>query len=336
MLTSIGGEESRQLAQGLEVAGVLTKPVRPKELCQQVARVLSRPDAAADALSATAAAQAEPDAAPALQASVLLAEDNPVNQEVVREYLEALGCRVEVVETGAAALLAYEAGAPDLILMDCQMPEMGGLEATRWIRDLEQCDEGRARIPIIAVTAFTVEGERDRCRAAGMDDYLAKPFDQEALLGVLQRWLPELQLSDGAGAAAESDKVLTEVHGEVLDQSALDKIRRVGEATGRDVLSRVIEIYLKHTTEELDSLSTAIDRADGTAVARLAHRLKSSSANVGAQRLVERFGRLERNGRDDNLDDASKLLAEIRGELKKATRALQAELQAPAQLSESA
>ncbi|MDJ0936874.1 MAG: response regulator [Kiloniellales bacterium] len=336
LLTSIGGEESRELAQGLEVAGFLTKPVRPKELCQQVARVLRRPDAAADDQSAIAAGSAGSGAAPALQASVLLAEDNPVNQEVAREYLEALGCRVDVVETGAAALLAYEAGAPDLILMDCQMPEMGGLEATRWIRDLEQCDEGRARIPIIAVTAFTVEGERDRCRAAGMDDYLAKPFDQEALLDVLKRWLPKLQLDGGAAAAADSDRVLAEVHGEVLDQGALDKIRRVGEATGRDVLSRVIEIYLENTTKELDNLSAAIERADGTAVAQLAHRLKSSSGNLGAQRLVERFRRLERSGREDTLGDASKLLAEIRGEFKKAKRALQAELQGPDQLPESA
>ncbi len=336
LLTSIGGEESRQLAEGLEIAGFLTKPVRPRELCQQVASILSRPDGSADTQSGTAAAPAGTDAAPAVQASVLLAEDNPVNQEVAREYLEALGCRVDVVETGAAALLAYEAGAPDLILMDCQMPEMGGLEATRWIRDLEECDPRRTRIPIIAVTAFTVEGERDRCLAAGMDDYLGKPFDQEALLAVLHRWLPQLQLGEGSDAAAESDKVLTAVHGEVLDQVALDKIRRVGETTERDVLTRVIGIYLENTNEELDTLSAAIERADGAAVAQLAHRLKSSSGNVGAQRLVERFRRLEQCGRDDTLDEASTLMAEIRGEFKKARLALESELQARAQLPESA
>jgi len=245
-------------------------------------------------------------------------------------------CRVDIVENGAAALLAFEGGAHDLVLMDCQMPEMGGLEATRRIRDLESRDGDRARIPIIAVTAFTVEGERERCLSAGMDDYLAKPFDQEALLAVLQRWLPQMRPGDGAAAAITSDEVLAAVHGEVLDQVALDKIRRVGEATGRDVLSRVIGIYLENTAEELDDLSAAIEHADAAAVAQLAHRLKSSSGNVGALRLVERFRRLERSGRDKDLDDAPALMAEIRGEFKKARLALEAERQGPAQLPESA
>jgi CheY-like chemotaxis protein len=119
--------------------------------------------------------------------NVLLAEDNPVNIEVAREYLIALGCRVTVAETGREAILACDKDQFDVILMDCQMPEMDGLTATRFIRDRERA-LGLGRIPIIAVTANAYEEDRDRSLAAGMDDFLVKPFPEEQLGKMLAHW----------------------------------------------------------------------------------------------------------------------------------------------------
>jgi CheY-like chemotaxis protein len=123
---------------------------------------------------------------------VLLAEDNPVNQQVALGMLEALGCQVDLAGDGREALEAVAQGSYDLVLMDCQMPEMDGFAATAAIRTLEVArrNVGRRRIPVIALTANAMKGDRERCLAAGMDDYLAKPFTLGQLGEVLARWLP--------------------------------------------------------------------------------------------------------------------------------------------------
>ncbi|MDP2229088.1 MAG: response regulator, partial [Moraxellaceae bacterium] len=120
---------------------------------------------------------------------VLLAEDTPTNQEVARAMLVRLGCTVTVVSNGRDALAAFGAQPFDLVLMDCQMPEMDGFDATRHIRTLEK-STGRERTPVIAVTAGILRDERAACIESGMDDFLAKPFKRAALLEVLQRWRP--------------------------------------------------------------------------------------------------------------------------------------------------
>ena len=120
---------------------------------------------------------------------VLVAEDNPVNQEVVLAMLENLGCRVTVAGDGREALAALASEPFDLVLMDCQMPVLDGLAATTAWRQREGSTGGR-RVPIIALTADVIKGVRERCRAAGMDDYLSKPFEQAQLVTLLERWLP--------------------------------------------------------------------------------------------------------------------------------------------------
>ncbi len=121
----------------------------------------------------------------AVRASVLVAEDNPANQKVAKLFLERLGCRVDVAADGQETIEAWSRGRYDLIFMDCQMPEMDGFEAAQAIRREEQPGE---RIPIIALTANAFAGEHERCLAAGMDDYLAKPIRPDALAELLNRW----------------------------------------------------------------------------------------------------------------------------------------------------
>ena len=133
---------------------------------------------------------------------ILVAEDNPVNQEVALGMLENLDCRVEAVSNGLEAVEVLTTRGFDLILMDCQMPEMDGYQATQLIRQTEQATNGdEDSIPIIALTAHAMEGARERCLAAGMDDYLAKPFTQEQLAEVLERWLKKEGAIDGDAAA---------------------------------------------------------------------------------------------------------------------------------------
>jgi signal transduction histidine kinase/DNA-binding response OmpR family regulator len=341
LLTSIGWEEDGESANAAGFCAYLTKPVRQDDLCNQVMRILNLPGASgAPQLPAEDPRAASP-AAAVLKARVLLAEDNPVNQEVAREYLDDLGCRVEIVETGVAAVKAFGRAACDLILMDCQMPEMDGLEATRLIREEERRVGAGERMTIIAVTAYTTPGERERCLDAGMDDYLAKPFDQEELRVMLRRWLPDAAMLDAGPRDAAPQEVAEEacdaaLDQAVLDQAALDKIRAVDRKTGRGVLSKVIGIYLDHTPAELQALGAAVAREDAAAVAKLAHGLKSSSANLGAQTLAGLLKELEYRGRGESLAEAPALFARIEAEFERVRPALEAELPAAAPLSESA
>ena len=184
----------------------LTKPVRQSELFDQIGILLnagpqeSAPVPRHEGVPVSSATHSKQ----ALDAKVLLAEDNPVNQEVAKAYLQDLGCHVDTVPTGREALAAVQHNAYDLVLMDCQMPCMDGLEATTRLREWEVETAQSRRMPIIAVTANAFDGERERCLAAGMDDYMRKPFDQDDLLVMLQRWLTSEAETMGASTVGEA------------------------------------------------------------------------------------------------------------------------------------
>ncbi|MGC1953008.1 MAG: ATP-binding protein [Gammaproteobacteria bacterium] len=164
--------------------GFLIKPIRRAQLLDAVTNAIAGP--ATKAVRATSETAVTGSAA--LRGRVLLAEDNPVNRKVAVRALQHLGLTVEVAEDGRAAIEATANGAFDLVLMDCQMPHLDGFEATAAIRAREQTDNAH-RIPIIAMTALAMRGDRERCLAAGMDDYLSKPFKRDALVALLDRWL---------------------------------------------------------------------------------------------------------------------------------------------------
>jgi CheY-like chemotaxis protein len=166
------------------VAGCLNEPLRRAALLECLVGEI---DAEARSTHAAADTEASP-----LAGRVLLVEDNLVNQEIAAAMLRSLGCEVDIADTGLAALGAVEARSYDAILMDCHMPEMDGFEATAALRAREAPSAGRpacARLPIVALTANAMDGDRERCLAAGMDAYLAKPFKKEELLAVLRTWL---------------------------------------------------------------------------------------------------------------------------------------------------
>jgi two-component system, sensor histidine kinase and response regulator len=202
LLTSLSQDYDFEAMQRLGISAYLTKPVRQSQLYDCIATVIG---AASKKDSQLKPECCDNDKAKVfLRAQVLLAEDQPVNQEVARCMLESLGCHVEVASNGQEALDALSGTAFDLVFMDCQMPDLDGYTATQIIRereaqearDQQERGQGIRRTPIIALTAHAMQGDREQCLAVGMDDYLSKPFSRDRLLTVLERWLPSKWMTD--------------------------------------------------------------------------------------------------------------------------------------------
>jgi signal transduction histidine kinase/CheY-like chemotaxis protein/HPt (histidine-containing phosphotransfer) domain-containing protein len=322
MLTSLGGPEDIRQALALGVEYCLTKPVRADELCTCIATAIGHVAVSAQrsgGLPVPASASA-PD--PAFKANVLLAEDNKVNQEIALAMLEETGYSVTVVENGRQALSARESGQFDMILMDCQMPEMDGFEATAVLRRQES-ESGRSRIPIIALTANAVSGDRERCLEAGMDDYLAKPFTRAALLSTLSRWTqtPDtVQHSDRVAAATPavaSPSALTS-----FDPEALQALRALQRPGRPDLVSRIIDLFVLDAPRLLGAMHNAIGASDADALRHAAHTFKSTCANVGAVRLAASCREIEQFARATDVAAAAAPFAGVAEELDRVLAAL--------------
>ncbi|MCP3870379.1 MAG: response regulator [Gammaproteobacteria bacterium] len=250
-----------------------------------------------------------------IEACILVAEDNPVNQEVVLSMLELFGCQPDLVENGQAAIeAATSAKHYDIILMDCQMPVTDGYEATNSIRKHERKIGKEHSVPIVALTANALEGDRERCLIAGMNDYLSKPFKQEQLHLCLERWLGDRPPKESPlETTTPSPKQHAEENGKVkqIDEKALDLIRALQRPGRPDILQKVVSLYLGNSPELLQSLKTAIENDEPADVRASAHSLKSSSANLGAKSLAVLFKSLEEMGRDQAIANAKAKFTEV-------------------------
>ncbi len=311
-------EEQREL--GISVC--LPKPSRKAELEQAILEAFGGRPAPSKPRTLPA------EAAGKLGARVLLAEDNEVNQEVAIAVLESLGCQVQAVGDGSLAVEKLESEDFDLVLMDCQMPGMDGFAATRAIRELEEA-EGAKRLPIIALTAHAQPSDREECLAAGMDDYVTKPFSKADLRAVVKKW--------AGGAAPEAVESAAEASGEdemantesqegadlpTLDPSALDEIRSLQKPGAPDLLGKVIETYRQSSTELCAAICDGADAADAAAMEAAAHTLKSSSGQLGGLRLQALCKELELRNRSGSTEGSLELATQIRGELEALQRAL--------------
>jgi PAS domain S-box-containing protein len=213
---------------------------------------------------------------------ILLAEDNPVNQKVARTTLEKLGFKVEVTNDGREAVNAWKSGRFDLILMDCQMPNLDGYAATGEIRRLEQ--NGR-RIPIIALTAHAMKGDDLKCRAAGMDDYLTKPLDRAKLLAVLEQHLP--------GPAAKRD-VPADGLQSAASNSPVDWLALIEATDGDQQAAReLVDLFVASGDQALAAIAAAVGARDYVTVKDQAHALKGASATLYATGASNAASRLE-------------------------------------------
>jgi CheY-like chemotaxis protein len=241
-------------------------------------------------------------AAQATGPKVLVVEDNPVNREVAIGMLESLGCEAVAADNGWLAIEAMNDGTYDAVLMDCQMPVMDGLTATGEIRRRER-GTNRARVPIIALTANAMEGDRDRCLAAGMDDFLSKPFTQQQLAKLLKRWLAlrTLREPDRRDTAREP----------LIDVGVLRNIAALARPM---LLNSMIDLYLQHSPALMSAIETAAENHRAAELFEAVHALKSSTSNLGGTRLATVAKECEALAREGGVAQAAGLVHRIRKE----------------------
>ena len=298
----------------------LSKPVRQTVLYECLVNVMA---GQAQETVAVPAAPEPVNIAPAnLRGSVLLVEDNLINQQVALGILQIQGYNVTVVNNGREALDAYAHGAFDLILMDCHMPEMDGFEATREIRELERAAGSGKRVPIVALTANAMAHDREECLNAGMDDHLSKPFSMQTLQDMLDRWIRH---PEGKMAPAKSSPAPAAAAAAVLDRNVLQQLGKVLTNGKPELLTRVINLYLTESPKILHKLRQAARASDAPEIARSAHSLKSSSANVGAKVLSRYCEDIEASARRADTEAARTILAKIESEHDSVLSALSAE-----------
>jgi CheY-like chemotaxis protein/HPt (histidine-containing phosphotransfer) domain-containing protein len=326
----------------------LVKPPRVGDLLECVLqRAAAQPQTQVQAPPVPAPAPAAPYAADTGQRArrrrLLLAEDNPVNVEVATAMLDGLGFEVFCARNGEEALNAVRGGSFEVVLMDCQMPVMDGFKATAEIRRHEQ-QQGRPRkLPIIAITANALQGDREACLAAGMDDYLSKPYSQQQLAAVIGRWIqlpvaavhhhterraPEPRTS--ASAITDDDGgIATAVllDRDTINVNALDNIRALSTDRGTALVRKVVAAYVDDTPQHFEALHTAIDRRDATMLRKEAHSLKSSSANVGADSLAQMCKEMEHLGRTETTEGAAVILTDMEHEFQAVRHTLTAILE---------
>jgi two-component system sensor histidine kinase/response regulator len=321
MLTSVGKYGDVMAAQEAGILCYLSKPVGQARLYDCLVSVMAEPDGTAAPVNHPEACEPREEQAE-FDAALLVVEDNLVNQDVARLMLEMLGCRVDLAADGVQAVAAVAGAAYDLVFMDCQMPEMDGYAATRLIREREnkenQASGTRRHLTIIALTGNAIAGDREQCLAAGMDDYLAKPFNIEQLRAVLKRWLP------GKGDAGIEPPAVEPAApaSSPIDHKMLNNIRSLQREGAPDILGRVIGHYFTEAPRLLQRLRDAIGCSDAELAHRTAHSLKSSSANLGAMRLADLCKEMEALGRAGTMEQAGELLAEIEEEYEAALSAL--------------
>ncbi len=311
LLSSSSGRLGAAEAHLRGFAGSLTKPVRPSELFDCLITGLN---SGAPAAPSEQARTDQPDDQ-GVKGLILLVEDNKMNQLVGSKVLAKLGYAFEVANHGGEAVAALKQRRYDAVLMDCQMPEMDGYQATAEIRRIE--GTGR-RTPIIAMTAAAMDGDRDLCLAAGMDDYISKPVRLETLAAVLERWATR-PAPDGAEAAPPASPEGTSPG--PLDQAQIELLRGLDDGEGA-VLAEIVDQYLAQTVEGRGDLVRVTAQGDAQGLVQVAHKLRGASANVGAVVLAEICSELEAQGRSGRLDGTAALVARFDSEFARARDAL--------------
>jgi PAS domain S-box-containing protein len=314
MLTSLGHRCDDRLMADAGILACLTKPVRQSQLFDQIVTILHHPERLTDS-STPVKGVSEPrkvrDTPPTTSprvlkegghpVRVLVAEDNVVNQKVLLRQLHKLGYTADAVANGREVLQSLQWLPYDFVLMDCQMPEMDGYETTVAIRQRE--GTGKHTI-IIAMTAHALQGDREKCLAAGMDDYLSKPLKVEDLQRALERWGPAPVL-----------QVELPLHPPALDRSCppvnLKQLRAIAGQDEQEV-RQLVDLYLQQTAVAIAELKVAVASGSAREVERLAHSCAGASLNCGMVGMARLFQRLERSAHEGRVADGDRWCIAIR------------------------
>lgn len=315
MLSSSGMRGDALRCRQLHIAAYLVKPVGQKELRDAVVAVLARKrreDASASLVTRHSLRESRPGL------HILLAEDNPVNQQLAVRLLEKHGHSVVVANNGREALAALEKEKFQLVLMDVQMPEMGGFEATAAIRAQER--NTGAHIPIIAMTAHAMKGDREKCLEAGMDAYVSKPIKVKELLDAIDRAIP----------SAISAKEATMESAPFQFYKAMNYEKALAQMEGdNELLGQVASLFLNDVASQLDKMRSALEQHNLETLGRVAHAIKGSVANFSAEQAVNAALKLETASREGNLS----LAAQAARDLERAIELLRPELAELARLA---
>jgi len=312
-LSSSGELPASDELAALDVSGWLAGPASPADLFAAIDAALARREGQAG------------HSYRCLRGRVLVAEDNESNLIVARTHLEYLGLLVETVSNGQQALDALAAEDFDLVLMDCQMPVVDGFAATRILRQRETGTS--LHVPVVALTANAMQGDRERCIAAGMDDYLAKPFSGEQLFAVLRRWLPierrrNAPETHATKALPDNEALVADPAPSPLNPAALENIRQLAPAQSEALVRQLILSYQKAAEQEWARLEQGLAARDAALVASAAHALKSSSFNVGADVFAGCCKAVEGLARETGLGEVDGLIDALRGERWRVQQAL--------------
>jgi signal transduction histidine kinase/CheY-like chemotaxis protein len=338
MLTSLGIHLTDEIREaGVEVC--LVKPVKQSMLFNALATVLAgefesppsslrsrRDPRFSTGFHTTSTVTPPPTTEPSAPAStlrILLAEDNAVNQKVACQMLSKLGHAADVVTDGQEVLDAIERKSYDVVLMDCHMPGLDGYEATRRIR--HQARENPASslhsLRILAMTANAMEGDREKCIAAGMDDYLSKPVKLDELRTALDRFSKSRIATTVTGNTLSNEPMTASP----INAKAIASIRELGEPGEPDPLLELIDLFLADTPVALQSLRKACGDRDAALLKRVAHTIKGSCGNFGAQRMADLCQQVESAAKEEDFESAAELLPKVETEYALVKSALVAE-----------
>jgi CheY-like chemotaxis protein/HPt (histidine-containing phosphotransfer) domain-containing protein len=315
LFTSLGRREA-----GAETAGFsapLTKPIKPSQLFDALAGALAGQPTRVEKRTPSRI-ELDPEMAQRHPLRILLAEDNVVNQKLALRLLEQMGYRADVAANGLEAVAAIERQPYDLVLMDVQMPEMDGFEASREI--VRRWPEKRPRI--IAMTANAMQGDRELCLAAGMDDYVSKPIRVDELVTALER---STALEDDgrpgrvAGSVSQDRADTEEPPIEVLDPAALERLRAT---MGAGFMEELLSTFAEDSRELVGTMRRALGGNDVDSFRRAAHSLKSNAASFGAMTLSNLARDLEVLAKSGSLDGAAVRVEHLADECERVTRAL--------------
>ncbi|MCU0755802.1 MAG: PAS domain S-box protein [Xanthomonadales bacterium] len=341
MLTSLGSRGDAQRFADIGFDGYLTKPARYEELRDVLSLALAHPPGSAGARATLATRHLAREVLPDFSSEglrILLAEDNHTNQQVALGILKKLGVRVDVVGNGREALKSLQALPYDLVFMDVQMPELDGYSATREIRGWA---EPLGRIPVIAMTAHALAGDRAHCLAAGMDDYIAKPISPLTVAQLLERWLAVIRRRAAAGVSATPAVADAQAPAEDTARQAVEGVDAPARSADTVVWDRaallvramedpelaasIVTAFRTELPEQLASLDHALCAADRVLVERLVHSLKSAAANLGAGPLRNLAGAAETAARADRLEEVRAQFPVLREAADRLLQALDAE-----------
>jgi CheY-like chemotaxis protein len=326
LLTSMGVKTNQPDVANLSFASCLTKPVKPAQLQQVLLRVVS--GAKPIAKKPPVSTKLDPTLAQRLPLRVLLCDDNAINQKVASRLLTQMGYRADLASNGFEALAAIDRQRYDLIFMDVMMPDMNGLDATAAIRERQKSP---GQFPnycpppvIVAMTANAMQGDREKCLAAGMDDYIAKPVRPEDVRKIIECWAAKRAalepLTQPQTAPVEISKtpppgaVVAPASGE--EPVDMDRLMEFTDGSAEN-LRELVALYLTQTTEQLDKLRAALAAPDPCEVRRVAHSCAGASATCGMRNLVPLLRELERQGREGKLTNAESIFEQANLEFKR-------------------